>query len=424
MVGNRRIGAASATSGLTALLGLVLLTSGCSPKKGTAAAGTTESTTTSASSSASASSTPSTPPAVVKFNPVAGSAGVDPLSPIKVAVAGGALSKVTVTNGAGTAVKGALSPDKLSWASAEELGYNKSYTVQAVATNADGNQTTQASTFTTVKPSNVTMPYIQTAAGGAIDPGVTFGVGQVVRVHFDEAIPDRKAVQAALKVSTVPAQTGAFSWLSSQDVYWRTKTYLAPGTKVTIAVKAYGKNFGHSLYGQADSGTWFKVGDKHISIADDKDKIVRVYSNGKLVRAMPTSMGRHTSIQGDTGMIDLRTNSGPHVVVGGEKNIDMNSASFGLSKGANAYKTSVPVGVRISYDGEYVHWADWSIGAQGNTDTSHGCLNVSPANAYWFYDFSLPGDIVDVRNTGRTLAEWNSGYWNVSWATWLGDSAK
>lgn len=422
MAGNRHRGATSAVSGLVAVLSLVLLTGGCSQKKGAAAAGTAGSAA-SAGSSAPVPSTPSTPPAVVRFNPATGAAGVDPLEPIRVAVAGGSLSDVTVTNGAGTAVKGALSADKLSWASAEELGYDKSYTIKAVATNADGDETTQASSFTTVKPHNLTMPYLQTAAGGAIDPGVTFGVGQVVRVHFDEAIPDRKAAQATLQVTTVPDQTGAFSWLSDRDVYWRTRTYLTPGTKVTITAKAYGKNFGNSLYGQADSTTWFKVGNKHISIADDRNKIVRVYSNGTLVKTMPTSMGRHTSIKGDTGMIDLRTNSGPHVVVGGEKNIDMNSASFGLSKGANAYRTTVPVGVRISYDGEYVHWADWSVRQQGKTDTSHGCLNVSPANAYWFYGFSVPGDIVDVRNTGRTLAEWNSGYWNVSWATWISDSA-
>ena len=101
----------------------------------------------------------------------------------------------------------------------------------------------------------------------------------------------------------------------------------------------------------------------------------------------------------------------------------MNSASFGLSKGANAYKTIVPVGVRISYDGEYVHWADWSVWAQGKQNTSHGCVNVSPANAQYFYDNFSWGDIVDVRNTGRPLQEWNSGYWAVTWAKWLSDGA-
>jgi lipoprotein-anchoring transpeptidase ErfK/SrfK len=343
--------------------------------------------------------------------------------PVKVAVSGGSLSEVTLTNLEGQQVKGSLSADKQSWSSAEVLGYDRSYRLQATATDATGRKLTEDSTFSTVKPANLTMPYIQTADGGGIAPGITFGVGQVVRIHFDESIPDRKAAQAALSVQTVPAQVGAFSWLDSANVYWRAKNYLKPGTKVTITAKVYGKDFGNSLYGQADASTWYRVGDKHISIADNRTKMIKVYSNDRLVRTMPTSMGRDVRIPGDHGPIDLRTNSGPHVVVGGEKDIDMNSASFGLSKGENAYRTKVPVGVRISYDGEYVHWADWSIAQQGHVNVSHGCLNVAPVNAYWFYNFSVPGDIVDVRGTGRNLAEWNSGYWNVSWESWLADSA-
>ncbi len=406
----------------SAVLAILLLLSACSQKKSAAAAALGTSTA-GASAAASASSSAGMPAAVLSLNPAKDAAGVNPLAPIKVAVTGGSLSQVTLTNPAGTAVKGALSADKRSWSSAEALGYDRSYTLHATATNAEGKQTSEASTFSTLKPAKLTMPYLQTAAGGGIAPGVTFGVGQVVRIHFDESIPDRKAAQAALSVTTVPAQLGAFSWLDDSNVYWRTKNYLLPGTRVSVTAKVYGKNFGDALYGQADASTWFKVGDKHVSIADDKTKIVKVYSNDKLIKTMATSMGRHVSIPGDTGPIDLRTNSGPHVVVGREKNIDMNSASFGLSKGVNAYRTTVPIGVRISYDGEYVHWADWSVRQQGKTDTSHGCLNVSPANAYWFYAFSRPGDIVDVRNTGRTLAEWNSGYWNVSWARWVGDGA-
>jgi len=363
------------------------------------------------------------PPAVLTVSTPNAAVGVSPVVPVKVSVADGSLASVALTNPAGEVVKGALSADRTSWSTAEPLGYDKTYTLVASATNPDGETVTKTSTFTTVTPSNFTMPYIQTAAGGAINPGVTFGVGQVVRIHFDEPIPDRKAAQAALSVTTSPAQAGAFSWLSDQDVYWRTEKYLQTGTKVTINAKVYGKDFGNGLYGQADASTWFKVGDSHISIADDNTKQIQVYKNGVLVKTMPTSMGRHTTIAGDNGPIDLRTNSGPHVVVGGETNIDMDSATFGLTKGANAYRTTVPVGVRISYDGEYVHWADWSLAAQGNTDTSHGCLNVSPDDAWWFYNFSQPGDIVDVRNTGRPLQEWNSGYWAVTWAQWLADSA-
>ncbi|HEX8095164.1 L,D-transpeptidase, partial [Jatrophihabitans sp.] len=405
---------------VSVMLAAVLLLSACSQKKlpdAAAPAPTSASPTTSTGSSAQAA------PAVIRLTPAKDAADVNPVAPVKVAVSGGSLSEVTLTNLEGTQIKGTLSADKQSWSSTEVLGYDRSYRLQAKATNAAGGQFSEDGTFSTVKPTNMTMPYIQTAAGGGIAPGVIFGVGQVVRIHFDESIPDRKAAQAALSVQTVPHQVGAFSWLDDANVYWRGKNYLKPGTKVTITAKAYGKNFGNSLYGQADVSTWYRVGDKHVSIADDRTKMIKVYSNDKLIRTIPTSMGRDVRIPGDHGPIDLRTNSGPHVVVGGEKNIDMNSASFGLSKGENAYRTKVPVGVRISYDGEYVHWADWSIAQQGKVDVSHGCLNVSPTNAFWFYDFSVPGDIVDVRNTGRNLAEWNSGYWNVSWASWLADSA-
>lgn len=406
-----------------AVLVLGVAVSGCSQKKTPAASGQVSSQA--AATTAAPSSGGAAPEATVSISAASGATDVNPVTPIKVAVSHGSISSVVMTNLDGQVIKGALAADRSSWASAEDLGYGKTYQIKAVAASADGRLTTRSSSFTTVTPDNLTMPYIQTAAGGAVAEGVTFGVGQVIRIHFDESIPDHKAAMAAIKVSTVPAQVGGFSWLSDSDVYWRTASYLKPGTKVTIAANVYGKNLGGGLYGQADSTTWFKVGDSHISIADDRTKMLKVYTNGKLVKTIPTSMGKHTSIPGDNGQpIDLRTNSGPHVVVDGETNIDMDSASFGLSKGANAYRTTVPVGVRISYDGEYVHWADWSVWAQGNTDTSHGCLNVSPDNSWWFYHYSRPGDIVDVRNTGRPLQEWNSGFWTVSFAKWISTGAR
>jgi lipoprotein-anchoring transpeptidase ErfK/SrfK len=401
---------------------LALGISGCSQKKSPVSAGP-QSSKAAATTAAPRSGPPA--PAAVSISAASGATDVNPVVPVKVAVSHGSISSVMMTNADGNQIKGALAADRSSWASAEDLGYGKTYSIRAVAANAEGKLTTESSSFTTLTPDNQTMPYIQTASGDAVPAGVAFGVGQVIRIHFDESIPDRQAAMAAIKVTTVPAQLGGFSWLSDHDVYWRTASYLKPGTKVTVAADVYGKNLGNNLYGQADATTWFKVGDSHVSIADDKTKLVKVYTNGKLVKVMKTSMGKHTSIPGDNGQpIDLRTNSGPHVVVDGETNIDMDSASFGLSKGANAYRTTVPVGVRISYDGEYVHWADWSLWAQGNTDTSHGCLNVSPDDSWWFYHYSRPGDIVDVRNTGRQLQEWNSGFWTVSFAKWISAGAR
>jgi hypothetical protein len=88
------------------------------------------------------------------------------------------------------------------------------------------------------------------------------------------------------------------------------------------------------------------------------------------------------------------------------------------------YKLTVFDAVQISSSGEYVHSAPWSLWAQGNLNVSHGCVNVSPAFAEWFYDLSQRGDIVTVTGTDREL-EWNNGYgyWQMPWRQWLEGSA-
>jgi hypothetical protein len=80
--------------------------------------------------------------------------------------------------------------------------------------------------------------------------------------------------------------------------------------------------------------------------------------------------------------------------------------------------------VQISSSGEYVHSAPWSVWAQGNTNVSHGCVNVSPSFAEWFYGISQRGDIVTVTGTDREL-EWNNGYgyWQMPWKQWVKGSA-
>jgi hypothetical protein len=45
-------------------------------------------------------------------------------------------------------------------------------------------------------------------------------------------------------------------------------------------------------------------------------------------------------------------------------------------------------------------------------------------NARWFYDFSQPGDVVEIRNTGGAPLEvWQNGDWSVPWEQWQAGSA-
>jgi lipoprotein-anchoring transpeptidase ErfK/SrfK len=409
----------------------VLALAACTATKSTGQRSTSTSPTATSSSPASgggatsSSSSAAPAPARVTLLPASGTAGVSPIAPISASVSGGTLTSVTLTNDDGTGVIGTMAADRTSWTAGQPLGYGKRYTLTARATNGAGDRVTKTSAFGTVTPGNMTMAYINTAAGYALNPARTYGVGQAIKVHFDEPIRNKAAAERALSVTTVPAQVGGWNWFSDQDVHWRPKVYFAPHTRVTVTAKIYGVQVGPGLYGQADTSTSFRIGEAQISKVNDSDKIIRVYRNGVLMRQMPTSMGKGGTIAGTNGQkISLWTNSGLHTVVDAERNITMTSGSFGVPDNSpQSYRVSIPYGVRISMGGEFIHWADWSVPVQGRIDTSHGCLNVSPANSVWFYKFTQPGDIVDVEGTPQRLHAWDSGDWTVAWATWQAGSA-
>jgi lipoprotein-anchoring transpeptidase ErfK/SrfK len=194
---------------------------------------------------------------------------------------------------------------------------------------------------------------------------------------------------------------------------------------VTAEANIYGTPLGDGLYGQEDSRATFTIGDAHVSIADDLTKQVSVYNNGALVRTMPTSMGMGGSetIGGQT--ISFWTQRGIYTVMDKANPVVMDSSTFGLPINSRlGYRETIKYATRISTDGIYLHQLDATVWAQGNTNVSHGCLNLNADNAIWFFEFSQPGDIVEVRNTGgEPLAPWQNGDWSVPWDQWLQGSA-
>ncbi|MDT4961182.1 MAG: hypothetical protein QOF87_829 [Pseudonocardiales bacterium] len=423
----RNVLLAVAAPTLVALLTVSACTSGSggagNTPTGSATQGPADGTTATTDSPTSA---PAAPDAVITAAPAAG-ALISPVQPVTVAVVAGKLTSVQLVNPEGKSVPGKLAADGSSWRNAVELGYSKTYTLTAVAENADGRPATKKTKFTTVTPGNMTMPYLQRPGGYSLDNGATYGVGIVPVVHFDESITDKKAAEKALSVKTVPSAQGSWNWIDDQNVHWRARSYLAAGTKVTVTAKVYGVQVGAGLYGQADASTSFKIGAKHVAIADDKTHLVKVYFNDKQVRAMPTSMGRGGYVDGKGGLkIALWTMPGTYTVLGHENPAIMSSDSYGLPANSPAGYAPEKIywATKISTDGIYLHELTTTIWAQGNTDVSHGCLNMNTANATWYYQHSVAGDVVKVINTGGpALQVWQNGDWTVPWATWVKGSA-
>ena len=215
-------------------------------------------------------------------------------------------------------------------------------------------------------------------------------------------------------------------WTDDATAHWRPQHYYQPGTQVTVNANVYGRNLGGGLYGQSDESISFKIGAKHYSVANAKTHHVKVYFGDKLVRTMPTSMGQGGYVQGKYGRIALWTPNGNYTVINHENPAIMSSDSYGLPASSPYGYAAEKVywSTKISTDGIYLHELDTTVWAQGNTDTSHGCLNLNGENAAWFFDFSVPGDIVEVHNTGGPgLTIKQGGDWSVPWKDWLAGSA-
>ncbi|WP_328358637.1 Ig-like domain-containing protein [Mycobacterium sp. NBC_00419] len=329
--------------------------------------------------------------------------------PVTITATGGVLGSVTMVNAAGSEVAGQLSPDGVTWKTTEPLGYNKSYTLSARSLGLGG-VTTEKLTFETQSPENLTMPYLLPGDGEVV------GVGQPIAVRFDENIPNRAAAERAIKVTTDPPVEGAFYWLNNREVRWRPENYWKPGTKIDVAVNTYGVDLGDGLFGQENLTSHFTIGDELIATADDNTKTLTIRQNGEVIKTMPISMGKNST----------PTNNGVYIVGDRFSHMIMDSSTYGVpSNSPNGYRTEVDFATQMSYSGIYVHSAPWSVGSQGYSNVSHGCLNVSPSNAQWFFNNTKRGDIVEVINTvGSTLPGTDGlGDWNIPWSQWKAGNA-
>ncbi|MCW3814014.1 Ig-like domain-containing protein [Micromonospora sp. DR5-3] len=396
-------------TGLGVTAGLV--TAGCSQKSPSSAAW---------SQPGPAAANAPAPKVRVTVTPAADATKVSPLEHVVVAAEGGTIKGVSVATG-GKSVAGKLGDDQI-WRSTGKLAYGKTYTVTVTAADSAGTVTEHRCTFSTVKPSGVAGVTFQANALTALRAGGTYGVGQPVMVNFSKPVKNRAEAEKAMLVQTTPAVEGRWRWIDSRNAHWRPAKYWTPGTKISVKVNLFGQNLGQGVYGGSNASTDFTIGPSRIAIADARTHRMKVYIDGKVVRDIPISMGKGGTTTGANGeTVSYWTRSGPHVVMTREPSHRMTSASYGVTdpKDPNYYDEVIQLCLRISYSGEFVHMADWNIGAQGNQNTSHGCINVGPAHARWFYDTFRLGDVVDVRNTPRAMTLTDGvGDWTIPWDKW------
>jgi lipoprotein-anchoring transpeptidase ErfK/SrfK len=325
---------------------------------------------------------------------------------------GGKLQDVRLTTSAGHAVRGALSSDGASWRAGSLLEPGTAYVLKASLTGDDGSTTSLTRRFHT---QNLTLDQ-QTFASISPLNGQKVGVGFPVIVHFDVPVTNRASIEKHLSVDSQPAQQGSWHWFSSTEVHWRPQHYWKAGSTVTVHADINSVPAGNGIYGQSDRAVTFKVGDRHIYNVNMKTHQMKVYSNRKLLRTIPVTTGK-------PGFV---TRSGIKVIVQKYEKHTMNSETIGISKDNAEYYNMKDVqwAMRMTYSGEFIHAAPWSVGSQGRENVSHGCTGMSTANADWLYHMTLVGDVVKEYGSDRTMEVTNGyGDWNMSFKEYKKGSA-
>ena len=248
--------------------------------------------------------------------------------------------------------------------------------------------------------------------------GETVGIGQPITVTFDTPVTDRVAVQHAMTVTTSrPIGPAGWHWFSSTRAEYRPHNYWPAQTSVAVHADLAGVQAGPATFGAIDTSSAFTIGRSQILKIDDTTHQMGVYRDGVLTRTIAVSLGQHIGT--------WVTRSGIKTIMSIQRTVRMNSATVGIT-GAGSYDEIVPYAMRLTWSGEYIHGAPWSEWAQGSIDVSHGCVNISLANAEWLYGNSMVGDVVDTTGTGRPM-EWDGngtgGVWNIPWNDWQAGSA-
>jgi lipoprotein-anchoring transpeptidase ErfK/SrfK len=326
--------------------------------------------------------------------------------PLTVRVTDGALVSVLVTDQTGQPVPGRM--DGPAWTSTSSLLPGSGYHVYAVAKDLAGRTHDIDGTARTTEASKTLHAKLSPRDNRVV------GVGLPAIVTLDRAVTDpadRAAIESRLSVTTDPPVAGAWRWMSPSELHYRGPAYWEKGTKITVTAAFGGLRLSDGVWGAGTRTTRYTIGSAVISTVDVATKRMTVTVDGKVVRVVKVSTGRDK----------YPTKGGVHLVLEKVKAEVMDSATVGIPRNSpDGYYETVPNSVRISYGGAFVHSASWSVRDQGVRNVSHGCVNISPTDAEWFFNLVRRGDIVNIVNAKAPPLTSDPGMsdWNIPFSAW------
>lgn len=325
------------------------------------------------------------------------------------------ITDVTAVDATGRHVAGELDADGSRWHSTSPLAANAHYTVQVSTEDEDGAPGREVLTFDTSLPT--TKQRLKVTFG---PKSGEYGVGQPVTAQLDHPVKDkaqRAVVERALRVDSVPAVQGSWYWVSDKELHYRPKDYWPTHATIQVHSNLDGVRISDRLWGGAAAPLKLTTGDKLLALTDAGSHEMTVYKNDKVIDRIPIT----------TGKPGYETRNGVKVVLEKQYFVRMRGTTVGIAEGtSDSYDLPVYYATRVTWSGEYVHAAPWSVGSQGYANVSHGCTGMNTSNAEWFFDTFHPGDLVRVVNSnGEEMEHFGNGFgdWNITWKDWRKGSA-
>ena len=322
-----------------------------------------------------------------------------------------ASTKVVLTDASGSQVPGAMHPDKAGWLPQKALAYGTAYTATVTATDDKGRTSTAKAAFTTMaKPAKVV------SCVSFLQDNATVGVGMPLIFKLSRSIGRnyRAALQRRLPVRTEPAQEGIWTWYTDTELHWRPKEFWQAGTTVSVDVRTGGLPVGDGYHGKQDSTLTCTIGPSLVMTIDDASapKVMTVAKDGVVVKTIPVSLGRPS----------MPSSSGTTVVM--ERLAKTVFDTTNDPNPENRYRTDIEYAQRLTWGGEFIHAAPWSVADQGKRNVSHGCVNMSTENAKWLFDQTLVGSPLITKGTPRKL-QYGNGWtdWDKPWDEYVKGSA-
>ncbi|MCF4140424.1 Ig-like domain-containing protein [Streptomyces sp. Tue 6430] len=348
--------------------------------------------------------------AVVSIAPKDGAKSVDTSGALKVTAAKGKLTEVVVKDAEGAKIDGEISADGAGWTPSTHLAAATKYQVHAVAKDAEGRTAAEDASFTTLTPENTFV--------GTFTPedGSTVGVGMPFSLRFTRGITAPDDVEKAVRITTVPAVDVQGHWFGNDRLDFRPEKYWKAGTKVTVELNLDGVEGRKGVYGKQSKKVSFTIGRDQVSVVDAKKHTMKVMQEGKVVKTIPVT----------TGKAGYATWNGQMVISEKFTVTRMNGDTVGYD-GEYDIK-DVPHAMRLTDSGTFVHGNYWGGDAFGNYNASHGCIGLrdvrggydSGVPAAWFFNHSMTGDVVVVKNSTDPVVSPSNGLngWNIPWAEW------